>query len=162
MKIRSNFIAVALRNHTMVILLSVLLIIAGVYALLYMPRNEYPQFTIRQGVIVGIYPGATSAEVEDHLTRAVENYIFSYQEVNKEKTYSLSREGVMYLFVELNGSVRNADQFWSKIRHGLNELKRTLPSGVLALVANADFGDTSAILITLSSDTGVITSWRSR
>lgn len=153
MKRRTNFIAVTMRNHTLVILLSLLLIVAGVYALFYMPRNEYPQFTIRQGVIAGIYPGATSAEVEDHLTRVVENYIFSYQEVNKEKTYSLSREGVMYLFVELNGNVRNADQFWSKVRHGLNELKRSLPSGVLALVANADFGDTSAILVTLSSDT---------
>lgn len=140
-----------MRNHNIVILITVLAMIAGVYALLYMPRNEYPQFTIRQGVIVGIYPGATSAEVEDQLTRAVENYIFSYQEVNKAKTYSLSREGVMYVFVELNDHVKNADQFWSKIKHGLTELKMTLPSGVLALVANADFGDTSAMLITLSS-----------
>ena len=32
-------------------------------------------------------------------------------------------------------------------------MKGTLPSGVLALVANSDFGDTSALLITLSSDT---------
>lgn len=148
-----DIIGVVMRNHNIVILITLLLMIVGVYALVYMPRNEYPQFTIRQGVIVGIYPGATSAEVEEQLTRAVENYIFSYQEVNKEKTYSLSKEGVMYIFVELNDNVKNADQFWSKMKHGLNELKMTLPSGVLALVANSDFGDTSAILITLSSDT---------
>ena len=150
---RPDIIAAAMRNHNVIILLTFVLMVVGVYALIYMPRNEYPQFTIRQGVIVGIYPGATSAEVEDQLTRAVENYIFGYQEVNKAKTYSYSREGVMYIFVELNDNVKNADQFWSKIRHGLNELKMTLPAGVLALVANSDFGDTSAILITLSSDT---------
>lgn len=150
---KKDIIAVAMRNHNIIILITVLLMLTGVYALINMPRNEYPQFTIRQGVIVGIYPGATSAEVEDQLTRTVENYIFSYQEVNKSKTYSLSKEGVMYIFVELNDNVKNADQFWSKIKHGLNELKMSLPSGVLALIANADFGDTAAVLITLSSDT---------
>jgi len=126
--------------------------IIGVIALIRMPRNEFPQFTIRQGVVVGVYPGATSAEVEAQLTRVVENYIFSYQEVKKAKTYSQSKEGIMYIFVELNDNVKNADQFWSKLKHGLNELKPTLPVGVLALVANSDFGDTSALLITLSSE----------
>jgi multidrug efflux pump subunit AcrB/outer membrane protein TolC len=148
-----DIIAASMRNHKIVIMITLLLMIMGVYALVYMPRDEYPQFTIRQGVIVGVYPGATSAEVEEQLTRAVENYIFSFKEVRKEKTYSLSKEGVMYIFVELTDDVKNADQFWSKMKHGLNELKPSLPSGVLALFANSDFGDTSAILITLSSDT---------
>ena len=127
--------------------------IIGVIALKKMPRNEFPQFTIRQGVIVGVYPGASSAEVEAQLTRKVENYIFGYKEIKKAKTYSQSKEGIMYIFVELNDDVKNPDEFWSKLKHGLTELKMSLPTGVLALIANSDFGDTSALLITLSSDT---------
>lgn len=148
-----DIIAAAMRNRNIVIIITVVFMIIGVVALMKMPRNEFPQFTIRQGVIVGIYPGATSTEVEEQLTRAVENYIFGYTEIKKAKTYSHSKEGIMYIFVELNDNVKNADQFWSKLKHGLAELKMTLPTGVLALVANADFGDTSALLITLSSDT---------
>ncbi|MFZ4564161.1 MAG: efflux RND transporter permease subunit, partial [Bacteroidales bacterium] len=143
----------AMRNNNIVVIIAAAIIIVGIVALIKMPRNEFPTFTIRQGVIVGIYPGATSAEVEKQLTTVVENYIFGYQEVKKAKTYSYSREGVMYIFVELNDNVKNADQFWSKLKHGLTEIKMTLPSGVLALIANTDFGDTSALLITLSSDT---------
>ena len=150
---KTGFIEVAMRNHNIIIILSVVLMLIGVVALKKMPRNEFPQFTIRQGVIVGVYPGATSAEVEAQLTKVVENYIFGYQEVKKAKTYSQSKEGIMYIFVELNDNVKNADQFWSKLKHGLSELKPTLPMGVLALIANSDFGDTSALLITLSSDT---------
>ena len=142
----------AMRNHNIVIIISVVFMIIGAIALIKMPRNEFPQFTIRQGVIVGVYPGATSQEVEDQLTRVVENYIFGYKEVKKAKTYSHSKEGIMYIFVELNDGVKNADQFWSKLKHGLSELKMTLPTGVLALFANSDFGDTSALLITLSSE----------
>jgi multidrug efflux pump subunit AcrB/outer membrane protein TolC len=143
----------AMRNRNIVVILTVVFMVIGAIALKKMPRNEFPQFTIRQGVIVGVYPGATSAEVEAQLTRVVENYIFGYQEVKKAKTYSQSKEGIMYIFVELNDDVKNADQFWSKLKHGLSELKMSLPSGVLALIANSDFGDTSALLITLSSDT---------
>lgn len=124
----------------------------GVLALMNMPRNEFPDFTIRQGVIVGIYPGASSEKVEEQLTKEVENYIFGYKEVNKVKTYSNSSEGQMIIFVELNEDVKNADEFWSKLRHGLRELKMQLPSGVLALIGTNDFGDTSALLVTMSSD----------
>jgi len=148
-----DIIGAAMRNRNIVIILTVVFMIIGVVALIKMPRNEFPKFTIRQGVVVGVYPGATSAEVEAQLTRVVENYIFGYQEVKKAKTYSYSREGMMYIFVELNDNVKNADQFWSKFKHGLSELKMSLPTGILALIANSDFGDTSALLITLSSDT---------
>ncbi|HOT15489.1 MAG TPA: efflux RND transporter permease subunit [Bacteroidales bacterium] len=150
---KKSIIESAMRNRNIMMILSAVFMIIGGIALVKMPRNEFPDFTIRQGVIVGVYPGATSAEVEEQLTKVVENYIFGYKEVKKAKTYSHSKEGIMYIFVELNDDVKNADQFWSKLKHGLAELKMTLPTGVLALVANADFGDTSALLITLSSDT---------
>jgi len=150
---KPSFIEAAMRNRNIAVIIAITFMIIGVIALKKMPRNEFPQFTIRQGVVVGVYPGATSAEVEEQLTRNVENYIFGFQEVKKAKTYSYSKEGIMYIFVELNDNVKNADQFWSKFKHGLSELKMTLPTGVLALIANSDFGDTSALLITLSSDT---------
>ena len=151
-KKKSGIIESVMRNHNIVIIVTATLMIIGVIALLIMPRDEFPNFTIRQGVVVGVYPGATSAEVEAQLTKTVENYIFGFQEVKKAKTYSLSRDGMMYIFVELNDDVTNADQFWSKFKHGLADLKMTMPPGVLALYADSDFGDTSALLITLSSD----------
>ena len=148
-----GYIGWAMRYHNIVLILVGLFVIFGGYALLNMPRNEFPNFTIRQGLVVGVYPGASSAEVETQLTKEVENYIFGFKEVKKSKTYSQSKEGMMIMYVELNDNVKDADAFWSKLKHGLAELKSTLPSGVLALVGNNDFGDTSALLITLSSNT---------
>jgi len=148
-----GYIGWAMRYHNIVFILVGLFVIYGAYALFNMPRNEFPNFTIRQGLVIGVYPGATSSEVEEQLTKQVENYIFGFKEVKKAKTYSESKEGMMVIYVELNDNVTDADEFWSKLKHGLNEFKSTLPSGVLALIANSDFGDTSALLITLSSDT---------
>jgi multidrug efflux pump subunit AcrB/outer membrane protein TolC len=148
---KHSLIEAAMKYRTIPIVLILLLIAFGSYALLQMPRDEFPQFTIRQGIIIGVYPGASSKVVEQQLTKTVENYIFGFKEIKRAKTYSQSKEGMMYIFVELNDNVTDADRFWSKLRHGLNELQ--VPAGVLALIANNDFGDTAALLITLSSDT---------
>lgn len=147
-----TFIERAMRNNTVVITIVLSLMLVGIVALVKMPRNEMPVFTIRQGLVVGVYPGASSEQVAEQLTTAVENYTFGYKEVKKSGTYSYSREGMMYMFVELTAECKDADEFWSKYKHGLDQLKSTLPSGVLMLFANSDFGDTSALLITLSSD----------
>ena len=58
-----------------------------------------------------------------------------------------------YVMVELEDHVNDKDEVWSKIKHGLAAFKSQLPPGVAAVVTNDDFGDTSALLITLESDT---------
>jgi multidrug efflux pump subunit AcrB/outer membrane protein TolC len=149
---RLGIVESAMRYRQIVFLITGLLVGLGIYALFVMPRQEFPQFTIRQGLVIGVYPGASSEEVEQQLTTKVEKYLFSYGEIKKKKTYSISKDGMMIVFVTLNDDVKNADEFWAKLNHGLNNFKAQLPSGVLALLSDNDFGDTSALLITLESD----------
>lgn len=153
MKEEKGIIAWAMKYNKIVILIVSILVVFGIVALKIMPKQEFPIFTIRQGVVVGVYPGATSAEVEKQLTKPLERYLFTFKEVKKSKTYSYSKDGIAYVFVELNDNVNNKDEVWSKIKHGLSLYKMQLPAGVMALIANDDFGDTSALLITMESDT---------
>lgn len=153
MEKKATIIDWTMKYNRLVLLLVTVFIVFGIYALVEMPKREFPSVTIRQGVVVGVYPGATSAEVEEQLAKPLENFLFTYKEVKKAKTYSQSKDGIVYVFVELNDDVYNKDEVWSKIKHGLTTFKMQLPSGVLALIANDDFGDTSALLITLESDT---------
>lgn len=148
-----GLIDLAIKYNKIVLLVISSLVLFGIFALNQIPKQEFPEFTIRQGVVVGVYPGATSAEVEEQLAKPLEKFLFTYKEVKKSKTYSQSRDGIVYVFVELNDEVDNKDEVWSKIKHGLSLFKMQLPSGVLALIANDDFGDTSALLIALESDT---------
>ncbi|MDR2859511.1 MAG: efflux RND transporter permease subunit [Mediterranea sp.] len=152
MKRKINIVESAMHHRNIVFLITTLMIVLGIYGLKNIPKQEFPTFTIRQGVIVGVYPGATSAEVEEQLTKPLETFLFSYKEVKKAKTYSHSKDGIAYVFVELNDNIFNKDEVWSKLKHGLNGFKAQLPPGVLALIANDDFGDTSALLITLESE----------
>ena len=117
MRKRSGIVESAMKYWQIVFLIASLLVLFGGYALFTMPKQEFPKFTIRQGLVIGVYPGATSAEVEEQLTTAVERYLFSFKEIKKEKTYSHSKDGMMIIYVELNDNINNADEFWSKLKH---------------------------------------------
>jgi multidrug efflux pump subunit AcrB len=140
-----------MRNRSIMLLIVSVFIIFGIYSLINMPKNEFPTFTVRQGVVAAVYPGATSSEVEEQVTKPLEKFLWGFKEIKKAKTYSESKDGMCYVFVELNDDVKNKDEFWSKFKIRLQQFKGDLPSGVLALIANDDFGDTSAMLITLES-----------
>ena len=153
MKASNNIIAWSMRNFRISFLIVGCLFLFGVYALVHIPKQEFPEYTIRQGVVVGIYPGATAGEGEEQLPKPLEQFLMTYKEVKRRKTTSTSQNGMCYVMVELNDDVNNKDEVWSKIKHGLASFKTRLPAGVVALTANDDFGDTSALLITLESDT---------
>ncbi|MGD9212132.1 MAG: efflux RND transporter permease subunit, partial [Desulfobacteraceae bacterium] len=153
MKTKPTLIDKIIQYQQFLLIVTMILVLFGVVALTQMPRDEFPEFTIRQGLIVGIYPGATSHQVEEQLTQKVENYLFEYEEVDKQKTHSVSRENLMVVYVEVQEDVKQPKVFWAKLRHGLNELKKELPSGVMSLTANDDFGNTSAILLAVESET---------
>jgi multidrug efflux pump subunit AcrB len=148
-----SFIKNALDNKQVVLSITFLIFAFGIYALLTMPRREDPKFNIRQGLIVAAYPGASASQIDTEVTEEIERVLFSYEEVRKEKTYANSRQGVLYIVVELESFVTNADLFWSKLQHRLNLLKLTeLPVGLVGPIVESDFGDTIALLISFQSD----------
>ncbi len=146
-----NWLRWPLEHYSISLLIVVLLFIIGIYGMYVMPKDEFPHATIRQGVVVAVYPGATSEEVEMQVARPLERYLFTFGEVHRTKTTTTSQNGMCIVMVRLNDDVDNKDEVWSKIKHGLNQFKASLPAGVLALVANDEFGNTSALLIAIES-----------
>ena len=151
MKEKMNWLRWPLEHYPITILLIVILFGLGLFGMQEMPKDEFPAFTIRQGVVVAVYPGATAEEIEVQVARPLERYLFTYKEVKRSKTVTTSQNGMCLMQVYLNDNVNNKDEVWSKIKHGLNLFKQQLPAGVLALIANDDFGNTSALLIAVES-----------
>lgn len=141
-----------MRNHGLVFFVFIALTLFGVWSLPKMNKDEFPQFTIRQGVVAAIYPGATAQEVEAQVTRTLEDFVNSFPEVDKHNTYSVTEDGIVYIYVMLRNSVQNNQEAWTKMRAGLDLVKKTqLPQGVLQVVVVDDFGNTSSLLLAIES-----------
>jgi len=151
MEQKINWLKWPLEHYSITLLIIIIFFALGIYGMYVMPKDEFPAFTIRQGVVIAVYPGATTEEGEEQVARPLERYLFTYGEVNRQKTTTTAQNGMCLVMVRLNDEVNNKDEVWSKIKHGLALFKQSLPSGVLALVANDDFGNTSALLIAIES-----------
>jgi multidrug efflux pump subunit AcrB/outer membrane protein TolC len=145
-----NPVRASLRYPQVTLALALMLVASGVNALLHMPRREDPKIHVRTGIVAARYPGASVKEVEDQVTRKVEERLFKIEGIRREKTYSTSMNGAMFVNVELEDSVVDTDKFWSKLRLDMAELGKTeLPDGVQGPIVNYDFGDTVAVLLAI-------------
>ncbi|OMP79737.1 MULTISPECIES: efflux RND transporter permease subunit [unclassified Chitinophaga] len=153
-----NLVQSALKYKQVTLSVLLLVFAVGVNSLLTMPRREDPKITIRQGLVIAYFPGANSAQVEDQVTKKLEQYLFQFEEVRKDKTYSTSQDGMVIVNVELGEKVKNPDVFWSKLRHQLLVGKSIdFPQGVRGPIVNSDFGDTEALVIGIESDAATYT-----
>lgn len=57
MEKKRNIIEWAMHYRKIVMLIASCLVAFGMYGLYDMKKNEFPDFTVRQGVVVAVYPG---------------------------------------------------------------------------------------------------------
>ncbi|HEY8396379.1 MAG TPA: efflux RND transporter permease subunit [Flavihumibacter sp.] len=146
-----NFIEKSLKYRQVTLSVLFLFFAVGVYSLFNMSRREDPRISIPQGLVVAYYPGASSMQVEEQVTKKLEEYLFKYEEVNREKTWSASQDGKVVINVELKSESKDHDIFWSKLRQQLLVAKQVdLPQGVMGPIVNSDFGDTEAMIFGIS------------
>ena len=123
----------------------------GVYAYLMMPQRQDPIIPVVTGVIITPYPGAEAEKVEQEVTRKIERKVAENPAVEHVK--SISRPGMSVVYVDLFETERHAELVWQDIRGKLGEIK-DLPVAAgrpTQSILNKDFGDSVAVMLTLSS-----------
>ena len=151
-ELNKHWSAGPLKNWGITALITTIFLVFGFYGLFMMPKDEFPPFTMRMGVIVAVMPGATSEEIEAQVARPLERYIFTFKEVDRAKTTTQSMNGLCFMKVFFDPKLNNLAPVWNKVKHGVNAYKSQLPSGVATVIVKDDFGDASALLITLESN----------
>lgn len=151
-KKRTDLVASAMRHKNITLLLVVMMMLAGLFSLVKIPKNEFPQFNVPVGLMVGVYPGASGLEIEHQLARPMEEFLWTFKEINKKRTSTISVNNACVAMVYLDRSVKDQTVFWSKMKERLPLLKAKLPQGVVDLVVNDEFGESSSMLVTLESE----------
>jgi multidrug efflux pump subunit AcrB len=133
--------------------ITVMVLVMGVNALLNMPRREDPKTDFPGALVIALYPGATAEQVESQLTKRVEELLFTYADLRKDRTRSVSRPGLMLVWLWAEDGVKDKPQLWAKLQHSMNRLSFTgLPQGVLGPIVDSEFGDVTAMLLAVQGE----------
>jgi multidrug efflux pump subunit AcrB len=82
---KMHYLEAAMKHKQVVFVVTALLIIMGGYSLMNMPRSENPKIDIPIASVYAFYPGADEKQVEQEVTKKIEQYLFSFEEVKKRK-----------------------------------------------------------------------------
>ena len=121
-----------------------------------MPQRKDPEIPVRVGVALCKWPGATAQEVEQLVTRPIEQAIAENKHIHPATPdeygiRSISLPGLSIVYVQLAENVSNTREQFSDINLKLHSLTPKLPAGATGIQFQSDFGDTAALMMTVAS-----------
>lgn len=135
-------------DHRPVVLTGVVIaLLVGISTFLTMSRREDPEILIRTCIISTRWPGAKATKVEDLVTDPLEDAIQQIDEV--EEIRSQSRVGYSLIEVDIDERLWDIAQLFDEVRNKVDEVRTQLPEGCGVPYVNADFGDVSAVCLSL-------------
>ncbi|HWC19636.1 MAG TPA: efflux RND transporter permease subunit [Terriglobales bacterium] len=121
-----------------------------------MPQRKDPNISVRLGVVACPWPGATAQQVEQFITRRIEDVAAQNKTIHPgtDADYgikSLSIPGYSFVTIQLDEGVKDTKRQFSDINLKLNQLNSQLPDGAGPITMQSDFGDTAALMLTVAS-----------
>lgn len=142
--------AIEANRITILVLLGIPLI--GLLIFLDYPRQEDPSIEIRQAIVTALHPGMDAYQVEDLITRTLEESIREIGEV--DDVWSSSKDGMTIIYAEVDDWVTGPEitRVWQTLRNKMADVAPQLPAGTIGPFVNDEFGLTAVVTIALWAD----------
>jgi HAE1 family hydrophobic/amphiphilic exporter-1 len=108
------------------ILIFVALIVMGLYSLVKLPVDLYPEMELPFVVVYTSYPGASASDIESNVTRPLESSLNSVSNLKEITSTSSDATSVIFMNFEYG---TNLDEASNDIRSTLGFIERVLPDG---------------------------------
>src|SRR5258705_5437256 len=121
-----------------------------------MPQRKDPDIPVRVAVASCSWPGATAQQVEQFVTRPIEDAVAENKTIHPGTSAdygirSISIPGYSYVYVQLAEEISDVKRQFSYIHLKLSAMNSQLPKGAGPISFQSDFGDTAALMLTIAS-----------
>lgn len=144
--------ALAIKNRVVTLVLTVVMLLAGISSFNDMSRLEDPEFTIKDALVMTPYPGASAEEVEQEVSDYLE---IAVQQLGQlDRVTSKSDRGLSTLTVTIKNTYdgESLPQVWDELRRKVNDAAAQLPQGVGQPIVIDDFGDVYGVFLAVTAD----------
>jgi multidrug efflux pump subunit AcrB len=147
-----NLTDFSLRNRTLVVVLTLVALYAGMKSFAGLPRLEDPEFTIKEALVITPYPGATPYEVEQEVSDEIELAIQKLGKIKRIESRNIP--GQSTITVEMRSTVpgETLPQVWDELRRKVGDAQSKLPPGAGPSLVVDDYSDVYGIFFALYGD----------
>ena len=125
---------------------------AGIFSYRQLGRMEDPDFVIRQMVVSVAWPGASARDVEDQVTDKIEKKLQDTPGLDYLKSYSRPGQSIIYVILKESTPEKDVRPTWLEVRNLVDDIKSTLPQGVVGPFFNDRFDDVFGCIYALTAD----------
>ncbi len=149
---RFNISKWALEHAALTRYLLVVLLLLGSAAYFQLGQDEDPPFTFRVMAMRAFWPGATAQQMAEQVTDKLEKTLQEVPYADKIRSYSKPGEAQIIFQVKDSSPPKEMAQTWYTVRKKINDMRATLPGGVIGPFFNDEFGDVYGSIYALSAD----------
>lgn len=148
----SNLAEWAIKERSLVTFAMVAILLFGAWSYHHVGRGEDPPFTVKDMVVQATWPGASINDTIQQVTERLERKLQEIAAVDHIRSYTIP--GQVTVAVVLKGSVpaKSVPEIWYQVRKKIDDIRRTLPHGVIGPDFNDEFGDTYSIIYGFTTD----------
>ncbi|HRL77740.1 MAG TPA: efflux RND transporter permease subunit [Candidatus Accumulibacter phosphatis] len=142
----------ALKKRSLVVLLMILAVVAGVMSFFKLGRGEDPAITTRTMVVAAGWPGATVDETMKQVTERLERTLQETDYLDRLRSYTIAGQTTIFVDLKQATPPHKIPDIWYQVRKNIGDMRHALPQGVLGPFLNDDFGDTFGIIYGFTAD----------
>ena len=131
------------------LVLTVVMIGAGMVSYQGLSRLEDPEYTIKDALVITAYPGASAAEVEEEVSDKLETAVQKMGQL--KRVVSKSDRGLSTLTVTIKDKfgAEKLPQVWDELRRKVGDAQGDLPPGAGTSLVVDDYGDVYGIFVAI-------------
>ncbi len=142
----------SIRKNVITWVLTVVMVVLGIYAFTTLSRLEDPEFTIKEALIYTPYPGASAAEVEEEVTNLIEQAVQQLGQLDFVESRSERGLSIVKAYIKKKYDANSLPQVWDELRRKVSDTQLNLPPGAGPSLVNDDFGDAYGVYLAITGE----------
>ena len=147
-----NLAALAIEKRAISYFAIFLLVVAGIGAFFSLGQLEDPEFTVKEAVVITLYPGASPEEVELEVTDRIELAIQEMPQIDYLESFSRAGMSLIAVLIKSEYWSDRLPQVWDELRRKIRNIEATLPPGAGRPEISDDFGDVFGFQLAVVGD----------
>ncbi|MBI1285983.1 MAG: AcrB/AcrD/AcrF family protein [Flavobacteriales bacterium] len=141
----------SLNNSTSILILTILIVVGGLLAYSTMPKELFPEVVMPQIYVRTVYPGNSPVDIENLITRPIENEIKPLKGINELTSTSVQDNSI--IIVEFTTDV-DVDDALQDVKDAVDKAKNELPTDLDMdpMVMDVNMSEMPVMNINLSGD----------
>lgn len=149
---KKNLVNYIVNKRLFVYLLILFIAISGGMSYLTLPKQNFPEVVFPVAVITAVYPGASAEDMEELVTDKIEDEIIELEGYDTSRSQTMDSLSIVMVQLDMNMGQAAVDERFDELRRKMNDLKASLPKGLVKLDVNTEAMDTSMALIAITGE----------